>query len=98
MEWQSNVSYTETFSIGGTTSSSIDPNVGNIAGGLGQFITGYVTMGSAETSFTLSIAGADYKNISALQLRAVPEPGTIALAGLGLGAILLFRRRSQAVR
>lgn len=98
VEWQSNVTYTETFSIGGTTSAAIDPNVGNVAGGLGQFITGYVTMGAAETSFALAIEGADYKNISALQLRAVPEPGTIALAGLGLGAILLHCRRGQPAR
>lgn len=93
VEWQSLVTYTETFSIGGITSASIDPNVGNVNGGLGQFITGYVTMGAAETSFALNIAGSDYKSINALQLRAVPEPGAIALASLGLGAILLLRRR-----
>jgi len=65
--------------------------------------------GSAQSAYGISqaksrtLAGTDsegtifsplqYNNFLNLTLTAVPEPGTIVLAGLGLASLLIFRRR-----
>lgn len=50
--------------------------------------------GSSQT-FTMTIPGG---GIAGMQIVAVPEPSTLALAGLGGASLLFWRRRSMKVR
>ena len=55
-----------------------------------------VFAGLTGTSQTLTIANAsDGMGFAGIQIVAVPEPGTLALAGLGSIGMLLWRRRSM---
>lgn len=43
-----------------------------------------------------AVGGANILDPNVVGIYAVPEPGTVALVGAGLGACLIFRRRSAA--
>jgi hypothetical protein len=47
-----------------------------------------VTLGTSSTALPADLVG-----LTAVQLQVIPEPSTIALAGLGAAALLIFRRR-----
>lgn len=51
---------------------------------------------SNENQFLYVLGGAfgvDQSAMSAIQIVAIPEPGTLVLVGISLGSLLLFRRR-----
>jgi hypothetical protein len=50
----------------------------------------------ADFAPELNVNAGDTLTVTLLDYTAVPEPGTYALVGLGLGAILLMRRRMAA--
>jgi hypothetical protein len=79
-----------TVGLNGNTSSSI-------VGGLGQYAIGTFTANSS--AFNINFNGTDGSNlpmINAFQLRAIPEPSTYALFGLGALGLLIVARRKRA--
>ena len=74
----------------GGNSVSLDHNSTDATGGLGQFVVGTFTADGATQD--IFIYAANSAQFNAVQLRAVPEPGSLALMGLG-GLCLLKRRR-----
>jgi hypothetical protein len=61
----------------------------------GQYAIGTFTASGTTQDLTLVASGFGQAHISAMQLRAVPEPGTYALIGglLALSSVMLRRRR-----
>ena len=80
-------------------SVTLDANTTNAVGGLGQFAIGTFTASGTSQPFTLAeTSGGSNPLINALQLRAVPEPSTyaMALAGLACGGYSMLRHRKRA--
>ncbi|MFZ2279738.1 MAG: PEP-CTERM sorting domain-containing protein [Prosthecobacter sp.] len=96
--WSTNNSGSDSFRVGGT----IEGNFANGASGTaldlyrvlntntGANPTGTVGVGSYEGTFTISSAGV----VGFTAAEAVPEPSRAILAAVGLGGLLLRRRRS----
>ncbi len=85
--------YNTNITMGGSTASlQANPTAEN--GGLGQYVIGTFTPGTDQTSVTLLLTPQSQylTTLTAIQLRAVPEPGAWALAALGLGVLALIRR------
>jgi hypothetical protein len=81
----------EVASAGGNSATML---FGGASGVSGQFITGTFTAGSSGSeSFTLT--GSTLPQLNAIQIRAVPEPGTSAIVLSSL-AVLGFMRRRRA--
>jgi hypothetical protein len=78
---------------GNPSTVTLDSNLSNSAGGLGQYAIGTFTATDSFVDFQLNGSGIDYPLINAFQIRdvtsaAVPEPGQVAaslvlLAGIG---------------
>lgn len=83
-------------SASATNVVTLDSNLTNTAGGLGQFVIGTFTAGGASETLNFTGIGG-WPLINALQVRAVPEPSTcvMTLTGLTCGGYSLFRRRKQ---
>jgi hypothetical protein len=82
---------TTTLTAGNTV--TLDTNVGNTVGNAGQFVTGTFT---ADATSQVVTVGGNVPLINAVQIRAVPEPSTLAMAALGIGGVWAFvRRRSR---
>jgi len=81
-----------------TNNVTLDTNLTNTAGGLGQFVTGTFTADGTTQPIVLTGVGAGSPIINAFQIRAVPEPATcvMALAGVACGGYAIFRRRPRA--
>ena len=72
-------------------------NASGTTGGLGDFVIGTFTA-SGDQAITFDNGAGDGftgYNVSALQLRAVPEPATLALLASG-GIVMLLKRRRKA--
>ena len=84
-------------SASATNSVTLDANLTNTAGGLGQFVTGTFTADGATQDIVLTGVGGQ-PLINAFQIRAVPEPSTLAMAfaSLGFAGYSMWRCRKQA--
>ena len=82
-----------------TNNVTLDSNLTDSAGGLGQFVIGTFTADGVSQSidFTAASSGSG-PLINAFQVRAVPEPSTyaMALAGIACGCFLMWRLRKRA--
>jgi hypothetical protein len=94
---------TQASQIGGNSTVTLDSNLSNSAGGLGQYAIGTFTATSSSVAFNLnSVTGLPL--INAFQIRdvtssAVPEPGQVAASLLllfGIGGYILLKRRKAA--
>ena len=76
---------------------TLDANTTNLVGGLGQFAIGTFTASGTVQTFLLSETSGGFNPlINALQVRAVPEPATTALAAAAAAAgWLVWRRRGR---
>ena len=82
-----------TTATSGPNSVTLDANTTNVAGGLGQYVTGTFTAAGTSQTMVLAASGSDTPLISAFQVRAVPEPSSLALVAAACGALGLRRRR-----
>jgi hypothetical protein len=67
--------------------------VGGSAGLLGQYAIGTFTAVGTSQTLTMDPDGFGNSHLTAYQIRAVPEPSSAALLGLGGLALILRRRR-----
>ena len=82
-----------------TNNVTLDTNLSDTAGGLGQFVIGTFTADGVSQSIDFTAAGGGSGPIiNAFQVRAVPEPSTycMALAGMACGGFSMWRRRKRA--
>ena len=82
-----------TTATSGSTSATIDANTTDTVEGLGQYVTGTFTANSSTYSMELAATSGDSPLISAFQVRAIPEPSSLALLAAGCGVVVLRRRR-----
>ena len=92
-----NISFVTTVTGSATNSVTLDSNLSDAAGGLGEFVTGTFTADGTTQDIELTGA-ATSPLINAFQIRAVPEPSTciFAFAGLTCGGYSMWRRRKRA--
>jgi hypothetical protein len=92
-----NIPPVNSVSASATNSVTLDANLTNTGGGFGQFVTGTFTADGATQAIVLAGVGGQ-PLINAFQIRAVPEPSTLAMAfaGLGFAGYSVFRRRRRA--
>ncbi len=77
--------------LDGTTTMAY--NAGAAEGSTGQYVTGTFTAAGTSQSFT--ILGNVCQQINAIQLRAIPEPSTLALLATGLIGLLCYAWRKR---
>jgi hypothetical protein len=86
------IGWTGTFATADAAIAAWLPNTGNMFGESAVFTTG---TGGAGTPATLPTnLKTTFGGMTMVANAVVPEPATFALAGLGLAALLVFRRRS----
>ena len=105
LQWWTNNSSNATPVFGGsftnTTATAVnavtlDANTTNLVGGLGQFAIGTFTASGTTQTFALTEPSGLNPLINALQVRAVPEPTSSALAAVAAAAgWLAWRRRGK---
>ena len=113
IQWWSNVSTlawggafeeTQSSQVGNLSTVTLDSNLSNISGGLGQYAIGTFTATDSFVDFQLNGSGIGYPLINAFQIRdvtsaAVPEPGQVAASLLllcALGGYVWLKRRKPA--
>lgn len=87
---------TETFELNGASSMLVESNVSGVNGGIGQYITAAFTVAPGSTAVEIVITpGAELTltTVNAVQVRAVPEPGSMALAAAGALVVAALARR-----
>lgn len=101
---------TSSFSIGGAGISNISASLGDYSTGSGATLNGSTVTGNTHTgnwmlvTYTFNVAEGGTQlniqsqggtgNINALALTSVPEPASASLGLLGLGALLMRRKRA----
>jgi hypothetical protein len=80
--------------FGGQQSGALDYNVSGGNGGTGSFVIGTFTANA--TTQAMLYSSTEYAQISAFQLRAIPEPSSFAMVLGGIANLLLIRRRRVA--
>jgi PEP-CTERM motif len=86
-------SRSETFTAG-NTSDSLDYNVQNSDGGLGQYVIGRFTADAVSQNILVNSATFQLNGYQIRDITAIPEPSTVALLAMGSGLMLAaFRRR-----
>ncbi len=105
LQWWTNNSSNVTPVFGGSftntmataaNSVTLDANTTNLVGGLGQFAIGTFTASGTTQTFALTEPSGANPLINALQVRAVPEPATTALAAAAAAAgWIVWRRRGR---
>lgn len=78
----------------GGNSVILDKGTGS-DGGLGDYTIGFFTADAVSQAFTVSSATANATQINALQVRAIPEPSSLALLAFGAISMFLFRRNRK---
>ena len=77
------------------------PNTGTNENGVVMIHPGFLPPGSGGILDDPMFANADFKaagyQVAEITVEVVPEPATLAIVGLGLGAAVLVRRRSRRV-
>ena len=77
--------------------NTLDVNTTNADGGVGQWISGTFTADGTSQNFNVSSGSNNY--YSAIQVRAVPEPSSLAGLGVvGAGLAAVIRRRLRAAK
>ena len=77
--------------------NTLDVNTTNADGGVGQWISGTFTADGTSQNFNVSSGSNNY--YSAIQVRAVPEPSSLAGLGvIGIGLAAVIRRRLRAAK
>lgn len=80
----------------GAGGPSVDYNVGNTAGNLGQYVIGTFTATGTSEDFIFDAYAAPTANVAllnAFQVRIIPEPSSALLAAVGLFAVIARRRK-----
>ncbi len=81
----------QTVTSGGNTSGTMEYNVPNGENGPGSYLVGTFTADAATQAITYN--ANDFAQINAFQVRAIPEPSTVAFLAAGLAGLVLHRRR-----
>lgn len=74
----------------------VDYNVGDSAGNLGQYVVGTFTASETDEFFVFDTYAAPVANVAllnAFQVRIIPEPSSVLVAGGGFAFLMLGRRR-----
>jgi PEP-CTERM motif len=86
---------TRTVTVGTQT---LDVNTTDVDGGLGQWVQGRFVADATTQSFSVGPGSGGLTYANAMQVRAVPEPSTYAMALAGLACVgysMLRRRRAR---
>ena len=78
---------------GSTLASFISASAGGFGGFYGRSAIGNILLGNGSTPPDTFLFGSTSGQITGFTLAAVPEPASFALAGLGMAAMLIARRR-----
>ncbi|MFZ4778028.1 MAG: PEP-CTERM sorting domain-containing protein [Terrimicrobiaceae bacterium] len=86
-------SRTEYLSGGGANSDTFHFGSSSPAGSLGYYVIGTFAADSTAQDITVQGVTGNVAQLTAFQLRAIPEPATWALLAFSLTSVMVLRRR-----